>query len=351
MDNPPFSLSFGFEPSNYIDRIEEKEEILEDFLRENPVSFARMVIGCRGSGKTVFMGNLSSELSKRDDWIVVDPGNKESMLYSLAAQLYEKGRLKKLFLRSEFSFSFHGFGISIKGENPVSSVLALLEKMLEYLGKKGKKVLITVDEADNSIEMKNFLSTYQYFLRQGYKVRLLMTGLYENVSSLSNVKSLTFLYRCPSLFLGPLPLSSVAARYRELLRTSEELSVALSKATKGFAFAYQLLGYLYYESKEKEITPSLLGRYDDLLAKYVYGKTFADCSGLERRILFSISGMKPERVSAISSKAGVDKSKMNVYRDRLLKKGILVSPKQGYLAFALPRFDKFLLYQDEDLIV
>ena len=71
--------------------------------------------------------------------------------------------------------------------------------MLDYLKNKNKKVLIILDEVDNSLEMKYFIQGYASLLGQKYSIFLLMTGLYENVSKLQNEKSLTFLYRAPKI--------------------------------------------------------------------------------------------------------------------------------------------------------
>lgn len=349
MSNPPFSITFGKEPTNYIDRYQERERIIEDFSNETPYSSSYLLLGCRGSGKTVLLSTIASHFKNQEDWIVVDPGSKENMLADIASKIYEKGKMRRLFLESSWSFSFHGFGISIKGKNPISSVKVLLDEMLKYLKKHGKKVLITIDEVDNSDSMKSFLSDYQLLLRDDYDVRLLMTGLYENVSSLMENRSLTFLYRCPSIQLGPLDMAPITSSYMELLDIDKELALSLAKQTKGFAFAFQLLGYLFYESKEKKITSKLLAEYDRYLAQYIYDKTFADMSPAEKKIVFCLGSMKPVSVKDICQKSGFSIKYLGVYRAKLIKKGILVSPKNGYLAFALPRFDEYLSYQDEDL--
>lgn len=351
MENPPFRLGFGLEPENYIERSEEKQAIITDFNRENPVSNAYLVIGCRGSGKTVFISNLSSYLEKEGGWLCVDPAVKSDILTNLASRMLEKGKMKKLFLSSEFSLSFHGLGVSVKGDSPVFSPVGTIEKMLAHLKKKNIKVLITIDEVDNSKEMKDFLSAYQYFLRQGYQVRLLMTGLYENVSKLREEKTLTFLYRCQTIQLSPLDTLSMSGRYEQLLGVDSELALKLSKATKGFAFAYQALGYLFFEHGEKSITPVLLSDYDSLLSRYVYQKVYSDLSASERKIISCFKDMKPVKVASICEQTGFSVKYLSVYREGLIKKGILLSPKKGYLALALPRFDRFIASQDEDLII
>lgn len=249
----PFSTTFGIEPSNYIQREKETKKIINDFSQEEPSNYVYLITGVRGSGKTVLLSNVASQLNQSDNWIVIDPGPKDNILENIASKLYESGKVKHLFLKSEFSFSFQGITFSIKGENPVSSVMTLLKKMLDQVKKKNKKVLITIDEVDNSSQMKSFIQAYQSLIRQHYPVLLLMTGLYENVSKLQNDKSLTFLYRAPKIQLGALPLKMIAFKYKAHLDIDTDTSIELAKLTKGYAYAYQVLGYVMYNENKKKM--------------------------------------------------------------------------------------------------
>ena len=225
------------------------------------------------------LSSIASKLSEDKNWIVVDPGPKDNILENVASEIYETTKAKKLFVKGEFSFSFHGLTFSLKGDEPVTTVNTLLKKMLGYLKDKNKKVLITIDEIDNSDQMKTFIQAYQSLLRLKYPLYLLMTGLYENVSKLQEDKSLTFLYRAPKIRLEPLYIGSIASAYETYLNSTKETSLELAKLTKGYAYAYQVLGYL------------------------MFGK---------------------------------------VYRDRLIKRGILCSPSYGYVEITLPRFINYL---------
>ena len=49
----PFTLSFGRKPEQYIARLVQTEEIVQDFLQDRPSSQVYMITGVRGSGKTV----------------------------------------------------------------------------------------------------------------------------------------------------------------------------------------------------------------------------------------------------------------------------------------------------------
>ena len=58
----PFTLSFGKKPLQYISRISQTNQIVETFRSENPVNQLFMITGVRGSGKTVMMTNIVSEI-------------------------------------------------------------------------------------------------------------------------------------------------------------------------------------------------------------------------------------------------------------------------------------------------
>lgn len=65
MSANPFTLSFGKKPLQYISRLTETNQILESFCAEIPSNQIYMITGVRGSGKTVMMTNIASELRKR----------------------------------------------------------------------------------------------------------------------------------------------------------------------------------------------------------------------------------------------------------------------------------------------
>ena len=49
----PFAITFGIRPEQYIPRIEQIEQIITDFNRVPAPTQVYMIIGVRGSGKTV----------------------------------------------------------------------------------------------------------------------------------------------------------------------------------------------------------------------------------------------------------------------------------------------------------
>ncbi|SEP75883.1 hypothetical protein SAMN02910369_00560 [Lachnospiraceae bacterium NE2001] len=60
----PFTLSFGKEPTEFISRLTQTNEIIDDFNSEDPVSQVYMIIGVRGSGKTVILTKIKKMIYK-----------------------------------------------------------------------------------------------------------------------------------------------------------------------------------------------------------------------------------------------------------------------------------------------
>lgn len=207
-----------------------------------------------------------------------------------------------------------------------------------------KRVLITIDEVDNSEQIKEFVQAYQSLIRLKYPVLLLMTGLYENINKLQDDKSLTFLYRAPKINLGPLNIKAIEISYKNNLNIDDNMAYELAKLTKGYAYAYQVLGYLFYDNKYKSITEELINEYDQYLSEYVYDKIYSELSTKEKEII-SYFNDNDISIKELCEKLNKDIKYISVYRDRLIKKGVLISNSYGKLGLALPRFYEYLKYK------
>ena len=181
MNNNPFTLAFGKKPLQYVSRIVQTDQIVEDYVADPVTNQIYMVTGVRGSGKTVMMTNIAGILSERNDWIVVELNATRDLLQSLASKLYAVPKLHECFLKARLDFSAFGLGVTIENAAPVTDVEDMVAKMLDQIRKQGMRLLITIDEVVYSEQMKVFVSAFQIFMRQDYPIFLLMTGLYENI--------------------------------------------------------------------------------------------------------------------------------------------------------------------------
>lgn len=345
--NNPFSIVFGKEPQMYVKNSNQFDEVKNNFISDNPFTTTYLITGVRGSGKTVLLTRLLKFFEKLEDWIVVELNPETDMLEYFASSIYEKSNNKYKFLKKDFSFSFQGVSISFSGDKPVTNVITLIEKMLETLKKKNKKILICIDDVSNNQNIKTFVQQYQIFIRKDYPLFLLMTGLFENVRNLQNEKSLTFLYRAPSINIGSLSLNSIADSFEETLKISREEAVKLSKLTNGYAFAYQVLGYVMYENKKETLDDETIKEFDRYLRDYVYEKVYYDLPEIEKKIINTLAYLEEGKISDVMESLKMNKENISQYRDRLLKKGILIKSGWGKLDFALPRFREFIKIQRE----
>ena len=342
MSQNPFTLMFGKEPLLTIPRHNVVSQIATDFSSALPTSQIYILIGARGSGKTVLLTEIYNRFES-EGWVVADVNPHRSILEDLASAIYEKGKVKRLFLKGSLDISFHGLSFSLEGKEPVSSIVSVMERMLTHLKKKGKKLLVTLDEITSNERVKEFAHDFQGFVRKGFPIYFVATGLHENVMTLQNDKSLTFLYRAPKILLEPLSIPAIAKSYQKALGIESKEAMDLAKLTKGYGFGYQLLGYLFYS--KRKIDEDLLDEFDYQLRINAYDKIWDSVSENERKILAVLAKGEEVSVSEIMAETGFDNKPFSSYRERLLQKGVVVSKRRGFLSLALPRFDVFMSEQ------
>ena len=344
--NNPFTLSFGKSPNEIISRYELVNDIIDTFQSENPISNAYFIEGLRGTGKTVLMTTIEKELEKENDWIIVDLNSTQDLLTDFAMRLVDSCKNFSDILKKGFNLSIAGFGIGLNGENQSRDSISIICEILESLKKKNKKVLITIDEVMNGENMRHFASEFQILLRKDFSVFLLMTGLYENIYSIQNDPALTFLLRTPKIKLEPLSLAQITKTYQKVFETDLDMSKKLAKTTKGYAFAFQALGLLYFDYKDSLSLEKILLKFDDLLDDFVYRKIWQGLSEQDKNVILAITDSKTQ-VSEVCKKLNMTSSTFSKYRQRLLEKGIIQAPQHGYVEIVLPRFAEVSKYYVE----
>ena len=344
MQNNPFDITFGKPPVTIIERYNVSDVVINAFDNFNPPIY--IFCGPRGSGKTVAMTSISNKFKEMNNWIVIELNPHNDLEEQLASSLYQKGSLKHLFIKKEFNFSFKGFGISLTGEMPIVSTSGLIERMFEYLKKKRINVLICIDEVNNNQYMKVFAHDFQYYVRQNYNVCLLMTGLYENISNLENSEGLTFLYRAPKLYLPPLNARAIVNTYMNELGMNEKDAIDAANITNGYAFAYQLLGYILFKQNKKKVDEQVINELDILLDEKSYSKIYSELTSREKDIVNAIAEGN-ETNEEIKNKLSLKDGTLSTYKNTLDKKGIIDVSNRGISSFKLPRFKEYLLYKQK----
>lgn len=342
----PFILSSGKIPTLYIDRLIQKKRIIDDFADEIPSNQIYMLTGIRGSGKTVMMTDIEKTLEATGDFIVLNLSIDGNLIEQWASELYEHPLVKAKFLSVKLDLSLLGIGVSIEKSEPVSDIKVALDKMLSVVKRMKKKVLIAIDEAINNEEMRKFGSLFSIFLRTDRPVFLLMTGLPQNIYNVINSKTLTFFTRAPRIVLEPINYTMIRNSYKKVFRIGDEESEKMAILTKGYSFGFQLLGYLFWERRNR--TPDaeieeVIEEYDARLAEGAYDKIWNDLSENDVVICKAMSETDSKKVEDIREKTNFSPQMFNQYRKRLAEKGVINTNNRGCMEFSLPRFREFVM--------
>ncbi len=263
------------------------------------------------------MTKVLEAILQDESWMVVELNPEIDMFHSLAAALYSDISIRDRMLQAKIDLSVLGLGVS--AENGVS----------------------VIDTDINNPNIKAFVASYQIYIRKNYPIFLLMTGVYENINALQNDKALTFLYRAPKLMLEPLNYTAVKANYKKTFDIDDQVAEDMARLTRGYSFAFQVLGYLAWEKGVSDLE-EILPEYDQYLAEYVYDKIWSELSGKDKEIVREMAATRQTRVSYIREAIGFSTPEFSVYRDRLMKKGILSSDQYGHINLALPRFGEYV---------
>lgn len=337
MENP-FSLTFGQIPTEMISRDNQLDQIINIFEMERPTNHVFMIAGVRGSGKTVSLSDISAHFTKKDDWVVINLNPDSDMMKDSVSEISRISGMGKLDISANINIPVAG-SVTIRNVQAELTESSKLKIMLDQMANKHKRVLFVIDEILSNEYIKVFTGQFQIWLREGRPVYLIMAGLYENISSLQNEKTLTFLYRAAKIVLKPLNIPAISARYQKIFDISSEEAVVMAKATKGYSFAFQILGYLKWEKQLP--LEKLLPDYDAALAEYSYDKIWSELSPKDKQISMIIASGKT-KVGEIRKELGVSSQYMNVYRNRLVASGIVNGDARGELTFALPRFENYI---------
>ncbi|MBP3365707.1 MAG: hypothetical protein J6K96_01800 [Treponema sp.] len=347
----PFTTTFSKSPEYSYIATDRTTEILENFSYENPSESVYKITGVRGSGKTVILTKVEEEFRSEENskkgWIVIDVNPARDMLSQIAAALVREGLGKNKAKSKSVSVSASvlgtggGLGISSEKEKIFFDIGVEIDDMLRIAQKKHKKILIGVDEVSKTDEMVSFTLEYGKWLRAGYPVYVVCTGLYENMLEVSNVKNLTFFRRATTIKTEPLNTVRMSEMYRRLLKIDLDEARKMALLTKGYAYAFQELGVLYFKKKSAENLSDLIPLLKSELFAYSYEKIWEEFTEADRFLVKLLTEKKEYKREEVLSLMGEKSGNYSMYRDRLLKRGILES-RQAYISFALPFFADYI---------
>lgn len=340
----PFTLTFGKSPLEPVERPVQTNEIIDTFTAEPVNQQMFLITGVRGSGKTVMMTEISRKLRTREEWVVIELNPSVDLLQGILSKLNSNPVCAGIIKSAKIDLSFWGFGVSIEGAAPITDEETAIIAILEKMKKNGKKLLVTIDEVTNNEFMHVFAGSFQIFVRQDLPIFLLATGLYENIDELQNEKNLTFLYRAPKIQMKPLNQQAIIKKYMNIFQIEREQAAQMAELTKGYPFAFQVLGYLTWNNHGNY--REVLEEYEQYLSEFVYDKIWSELSRKDRVVARGIAETDSGKIKDIREHLGMETNQFNPYRKRLIKKGILSGEMRGYVYFTLPLFEDYVLVND-----
>ena len=346
MAKNPFTLMYGITSQSVISRSAEVEQIIKAFTyQENMYSY--LITGIRGSGKTVLLKTIETQLSAKDEWIIININPQSDIISSLAGKLFASEPLRTEFKKWKLSITIGAITLTRDNGEQTSDPEIMIMDFMERIRARKMKVLISIDEVNDTPSFRSFINFYQTLIGKNLPVYLLLTALNENVSGLINDKAMTFLSRAPKIELEPLNLPTIAKEYEDIFNIDRATAIEMAKLTKGYAFAYQVMGYLFFEASEKRLTKSFIDSYDKYLWNNGYNKFWKDRTENEKLFLIAMSESPNKEKSEIIAHYKASPKTYPIYRERLLEQGLIYSPSYGKLDFVLPRFEEFVSFAKE----
>ena len=337
MENP-FSLTFGQRPLELISRNNQLDQIITTFEMKHPTNHVYMIAGVRGTGKTVSLAEISEHFDNEDDWLVVNLNPDTDMMKESISEIDRVKVSRKLDISANINIPVAG-SVTIRGAEKNLTDSSMMKELLDGIAGNKKRILFVIDEIISNEYIRVFAGQFQIWLREERPVYLVMAGLYENISNVQNEKTLTFLYRAPKIVLKPLSIPAISARYQQVFGIDAVEAAQMAKATKGYSFAFQILGYLRWEKHLP--LDALIPDYDADLAEYAYDKIWSELSPQDKNVSKIIASGK-SKVGEIREALGVSSQYMNIYRRRLIAQGIVEGETRGLLQFTLPRFETYI---------
>ena len=357
----PFTRTPGVAGAAFIN-MNYADEIIDNFSSDLSSKYVYKIVGLRGSGKSVEYRKIINRFSGEAGWLVYTLSAAGDPVTTLIAKLSKESFIDEKTHSTSVSAtgSVQGGGILLKGSADIGlmktseintmyySPEAELAEMIQTANDHGYKVLVGVDDIAKTPDMVKFLSIWGAMLLDDRKhIYFVCTGLSKNIEDFTDEPNLTFFKRSDPVEIGSLNKYEIAMMYQKLLGVDEAESVKLAKFSEGYAYAYQVLGSLYFNKKAGEKLADLIPAFDKILFHDSYDLIWKSLTGAEKELVRCIvtteSGKTAEIKAKMKRPAGYDS-----LRARLISKHLINTTERGVVRIDLPRFREYiLLWHDE----
>ena len=339
---------------------------------------AMIISGHRGMGKTVLLTELE-DIAATEGWVTLRTSGRAHSVQELIESVIP-AKIRELSppnSRTLTGFRVAGVGLNTElvdnSTAPKPTLESQLRELLGHLKKAG--ILITIDEIQDADpeDMTTVAVAFQNLIRDGADIAIVMAGLTPGIDSLLNLPGTTFLRRAQRYHLGPLSPDSALEALEATAADSginfgPGAALEAARLAQGYPYLVQLVGFLAWRHSANRHadtpTSAVISTAD---VKAISAEAIAQMGHqVHSPALRPLPPRQMEYVralAALEAKAGDDShestpieiaagdiadhlnratTSLSEVRSRLITKGIIDSPRWGYVCFPLPYMGQYL---------
>ncbi len=353
----PFTPTFGHVPFALAGRTGYIDDVVGGLANyPGDPNRSTIFIGSRGSGKTVLLTALS-RIASEQGWVSANMSARNGMLEEIVWQL-RSNAAHLITPESKSDITPVQLGpIAASREMKHESVTwrYRLSSMVEELNAQGVGVLFTVDEINPDCEdFATFVDVYQHLVREERDVALLLAGLPSRVSSLLLDENISFIRRAFQRSMDAIPQLEVEEALLETIQANgrdieAEALARASEATRGFAFAIQLVGYYLWRASSPEGKMTVedaeqairLARQE--MERSVFAPTLQELRPRELQYLQAMAQDDgPSTTSDVAKRMGIGMTNASNLRRRLIEHGVISEVRMGVVDIEIPMLREWL---------
>lgn len=342
------------------------EEALDVAALDGRTPRPLVLVGSRGVGKTVLLGEIATVAASRHGWLAVRMEIRPGVAFTsqilerldaareLLADTPAGGRFELQSVKARLAaFGASGeIGLSRRPPAPAGEDLALDRTLTATCGaalERGTGLVVAVDELQlaRRPELGDFAATLQQHVPDDWPLVVVVAGL---PTIRDPTRSVTYFERGEWHELGLLDrhdtllalVGPAAAAGRPL---DDEAAEVLAEASGGYPFAVQVLGHHAWRQSSgarrinEAHAAAAVPRAEAELADGLYASRWEGAAPKEQDYLLAVASLmgegEPVTGADVARHLGATPREMSYLRDRLLKKGTLVAMGRS-LQFPVP---------------
>lgn len=363
----PYAPGAGTPPPELVgrDQVIEDAEISMRRVVSARSSQHQLITGLRGVGKTVLLGKLTA-LAEHIGFRVIriEAVGGDDTVRSLLRQarrvvedIDRSGATRALRSIESVSLTVAGTGFTVDRFDTTPDREALADVIVEVgrvAASKDVGVALAIDEAQmvDSHDLRRILAGVHRCNQDSLPLFAALAGLPNLVGVVASASTYAErMFRVTDL--GPLTPEQVR---QAVVRPAEELGVgwspeatdAIVDRSDGYPFFVQTWAYHTWNAAQDEPIS-----FDDVERAAVNASQALDASFFAARTAripasevsyvqaLASLGAGPHRSGDVAAAAGKTTSQVAAFRDRLIREGLIYSPRYGWVEFAIPHFDAY----------